>query len=73
MKTSERYAVCHFKHGWLADTCAGGAYVPREEDACTFDTPADAQHAMTAAELGRLGIDYEIVPMVEATVTRPGR
>jgi hypothetical protein len=73
MKRRERYAVCHFKHGWVIDLEAGGSYSYDELDAATFDTPGDAEKAMTAAELGKLGVDYEVVPLVEATATRDGR
>lgn len=61
----EVYAVCHYKHGWLTDSCAGGSYSAYEHDAKTWPTPNEAEQEMTAAELGRVGVDYEIVPIVE--------
>jgi hypothetical protein len=65
MKTREVCAVAHFKHGYLVDACAGGTYCAYESDAMTFATPQAAQEAMTAAELGKLGVDYEVVPLQE--------
>lgn len=69
IRTREVYAVVHFKHGWLLDTCAGGAYGQREEDALTFATWGEAEQAMTAAGLGELGVDYEIVPLQQTAAT----
>jgi hypothetical protein len=34
-----------------------------ERDAVTYDTWGEVQDAMTAAELGAVGRDYEIVPL----------
>ncbi len=65
MKPREVYAVCHFKHGWLVDTCGGGTYSFEEADAVTYNTPGEAQEAMTAGELGELGRDYEVVPITD--------
>lgn len=64
-RTREVYAVWHFQHGYVTDTCAGGDYSGEEVDALTWPTPGEAQEAMKAAEIGELGKDYEIVPITE--------
>lgn len=62
-RTREVYAVWHFGRGYVVDTCAGGTYHGEESAACTWPTVAEAEAAMTGAELGKLGLDYEIVPL----------
>lgn len=59
------YAVWHFKYGYLVDSCGGGTYHGEEVEAKTWPTAQEAEAEMTGAELGKVGIDYEIVPLVE--------
>lgn len=46
-----KYAVYSATHGWLQDTCAGGAFSWNVEDAVWFDSVVDAQGALAAAEI----------------------
>ena len=69
----EVYACWFFYRGFCTDTCAGGSFTfdhetkqPKwdEEAACEYATPQEAEEAMMAAELGKVGVDYEVVPLI---------
>lgn len=65
LKPRQWYAVTIFDRGWVVDTCAGGTYSDKEEDAKWWRTPNDAQEELDASELVEgltIGKDYEIVP-----------
>lgn len=71
MKSREVYAVYHFDHGWLVDTCAGGKFTgfdtfdEGQREAKTWPDPGSCSRelAETDLELGALGKSFEIVPI----------
>lgn len=66
-----KYGVWFYERGWLKDTCAGGAYTGKCDDidrdvdqAKQWDSPQEALIEIEACDIeGRLGWDYEVVPL----------
>jgi hypothetical protein len=64
LQNLQRYfIVVHVDGGYLVDTCAGGTWRARVDDAVEFATPLDAYRALVGAEINepaRLIAQYRI-------------
>lgn len=47
----QQWAMYHFEHGWLVDTCAGGTWRHDVAQAVEFSSPEEVTKAAFAAEI----------------------